>query len=649
MRALLPWWLLVGCPNPEPPPEDSDGDTVLDVHEGQDDPDQDGVPNHKDDDSDGDGVPDVAEAGDDLLETLPIDTDLDRSPDFLDLDSDDDCMLDQEEAGQVDFDGDGAPDGWDVDDDQDGMADHVEMNGCEPVHTEDDGAPDHRDVDADDDGLPDRVERGTGASPHDHDRDGLADYRDLDSDQDGIADEDESENGGFRDTDGDGTPDHHDLDSDDDGLRDQVEVNQGSNPYDADTDGDGMRDGAETLVGTHPADPASVTPLTWFEVASRTEREEWFDLEVGPRRVDFLVHSSMVTVDPKYLPIVRGLLQELVEGLLSADLDSFAAVSQGNAFPLLPWGVEGGLPFEVIAPSTADLAALRASIGAMPGQNGIQATVTFEGVHQALTGAGYDHLCDGRWDSTGDVLPWNAHPGDPFAGRAGSLAPRGLEGSLPMGRRPWSLPVVVLVADVAGSNPDLDEGPLQGTAPWGKGPGGCPFDSGHQTVIDDLLALDGMFVGIMRYNDPARPYYGDYAMRWIAEAVGSLADLDGDGAADDPLVFRPRYGETAYLPPDLAPTAIEAVRVALESRTAAWARLEVEGAGAPLVASVSPTEVPMPGPDEDQRLSFTLNFRGVLPPERQDQVLPLDLVLTADGVQVDRRSVLLVVPGSGDN
>ena len=66
---------------------DSDGDTISDSDEGgaeELDTDGDGNPDYLDTDSDNDGILDAVEAGDDKIETPPIDSDGDNSPDFHD-------------------------------------------------------------------------------------------------------------------------------------------------------------------------------------------------------------------------------------------------------------------------------------------------------------------------------------------------------------------------------------------------------------------------------------------------------------------------------------------------------------------------------------------------------------------------------------
>ncbi|MHA8104917.1 invasin domain 3-containing protein [Aquirufa nivalisilvae] len=239
--------------------KDSDGDWLGDSDERSQDNDGDGVPNYLDLDSDGDGIPDAWEGknkcatcdnrnddNDDGWDDrgqykAVIDTDKDGSPDFLDLDSDNDCIPDRIELGG-DIDGDEIPNFRDLDSDGDGIPDQVESVVCEnPVDTDKDGTRDFEDLDSDGDGIPDALEAGAKPStPVDTDKDGLADYRDTDSDGDGILDIYEAGNNPKSpvDTDKDGTPDYLDLDSDGDSIPDQIEGGAaGFKPLDSDNDG----------------------------------------------------------------------------------------------------------------------------------------------------------------------------------------------------------------------------------------------------------------------------------------------------------------------------------------------------------------------------------------------------------------------------
>jgi len=115
--------------------EDSDNDTIKDLHEGVVDLDMDTVPAYLDDDSDGDCIPDSAEAGDADLDTPPVDTDDDGKYDFLDVDADNDGLADGAEDancnGIVDP---GESSATSTDTDGDGISDLVEVAaGTDPT------------------------------------------------------------------------------------------------------------------------------------------------------------------------------------------------------------------------------------------------------------------------------------------------------------------------------------------------------------------------------------------------------------------------------------------------------------------------------------------------------------------------------------
>jgi hypothetical protein len=110
---------------------DSDGDTILDAHEGDRDYDGDSIPSFRDLDSDGDGTDDAVEAGDaDLMtppfqcanEINPLDGTVmnDGFPDAFDLDSDNDGATDRDERTR-------GSNLCDVDSDDDGFTDLAEV------------------------------------------------------------------------------------------------------------------------------------------------------------------------------------------------------------------------------------------------------------------------------------------------------------------------------------------------------------------------------------------------------------------------------------------------------------------------------------------------------------------------------------------
>ena len=250
--------------------------------------DNDGVPNHLDVDSDNDGIIDNVEAqttsgyiapsgidsdgnglDDNYEETpgscgglVPIDSDLDSYPDYLDIDSDNDGILDNLEAQTTsDFQ---APCG--MDSDGNGLDDHYEESpgscgGLLPVNTDGDSQPDYRDIDSDNDGILDNVEAQEAAS--------FQPPCGMDSDGNGLDDHYENTPGSGEglhpiNSDNDPNPNFRDIDSDNDGIPDNVEAQTTSgyiapSGYDADKDGlddiyEGSGDQGLTPVNTDSTD-----------------------------------------------------------------------------------------------------------------------------------------------------------------------------------------------------------------------------------------------------------------------------------------------------------------------------------------------------------------------------------------------------------
>ncbi|MBA4746585.1 MAG: gliding motility-associated C-terminal domain-containing protein [Muricauda sp.] len=291
------------------------------------DSDDDGYPDRLDIDSDDDGIPDNVEAqptfeyippsGDDLNgnglddayesgDTMGLsleDTDADGTPDYLDDDSDNDWVPDNNEGNDfnfdgipdwtytgVDSDGDGLDDGYEGSDVNDGFDVNDEIENPATDLPDRDGTEDvnYRDIDDDGDGIdtPDEDANGDGDPTNDDtDEDGTPDYldNDTDTDGDGVTDEDEEEDG----TDPTDpcdfieehitqpqTGDYLTADCDGDGVTNEDEKEDGTDPFDpcdynpesitlpqtgdyleADCDGDGVTNGDEKEDGTDPQDP----------------------------------------------------------------------------------------------------------------------------------------------------------------------------------------------------------------------------------------------------------------------------------------------------------------------------------------------------------------------------------------------------------
>jgi gliding motility-associated-like protein len=196
---------------------DSDDDCILDSIESNADLDRDSYPNYRDKDSDGDGISDSFEA---IKCGNPVDSDKDGIADFFDTDSDNDGIHDRIEAADSQF---AIAIGQEI---TAGRA-ATELFVL-PKDTDGDLIYDYLDADSDNDNISDEEEKGkTGIVPVDTDKDSMPDYRDLDSDNDGILDklEDLLNYGDFVDCDKDGIPNYIDSDECEPLLRQGISPN----------------------------------------------------------------------------------------------------------------------------------------------------------------------------------------------------------------------------------------------------------------------------------------------------------------------------------------------------------------------------------------------------------------------------------------
>jgi len=201
--------------------------------------DGDGIPNGLDLDDDNDGIPDSVESPG----GVDVDTDGDSIVDRLDLDADNDGIPDSIEgfsAGDtIDSNGDGVLDDL-TDSNLDGLSDII-ASSMLPVDSDSDGIPDYLELDSDNDGINDIAESISDITLFDSDNNGILDSI-IDADGDGLIDTIDpvvlsgvpGEKLILSDMDGDGLPNFRDIDSDGDGFSDEDE--------NGDYDNDGMLD-----------------------------------------------------------------------------------------------------------------------------------------------------------------------------------------------------------------------------------------------------------------------------------------------------------------------------------------------------------------------------------------------------------------------
>ena len=133
-------------------------------------------------------------------------------------------------------------------------------------------------------------------------------------------------------------------------------------------------------------------------------------------------------------------------------------------------------------------------------------------------------------------------------------------------------------------------------------------------------------------------------MEALAAATGSYADTDGDGMADDLLVFDWNTSSSTVFR-ETVTTAIEEL---INSISFTKVELQVEGDEWGFVTSIDPPFYdniePSAGIDV---LDFTLNFRGVVAATSEDQLFHLTLNVVGDNtVLLDTLDIIVVVPGT---
>lgn len=629
---------------------DSDGDTIIDLHEGYVDPatgepsrdsDADGTEDFLDTDSDNDTVLDSIEAGDDDVLTLPWDSDTDGVPDYLDEDSDNNCVGDGNELAE-DLDGDSLLDFSDLDDDGDGILDTIEIGAdCGAPDHDNDGTADYHDFDSDGDGVGDVYEAGTSAwntTPADTDGDGYPDYLDDDSDGDGLSDSYESgvtdPSDSPRDTDGDGVYDFADTDSDGDGITDVTETTMGLDPYDQDSDGDGYTDGAEVAAGTDPDDAGSVIEGLYVTVPERENIEQTFEFTLNVERGDIVFLIDTTGSMSSTISGVSSQFSSILAALASDLPDAEYGVGSFKDYNYTGEGGTGDLPFILGQQVTSDSGRVQTALSGLRATGGgDEPESSMEALYQTMVGGGYDQNCDGRFSSTTDVKPFIASSSDPFGGSGGetynsSTAGAGTVGGI--GFRDYTLPVIVYATDAHLRDPESS------SRTYNASPGGCPRDAGQSDVVSAAASLNAKLIGV-GVGSVAIPQ-----MQTLADETGSLADTDGDGRADDRLVFTWTGSSST-----LRDTIVNAIKDLVSSVEFSYVSLQVVGDEHGFVIGVDPEEYPLSSSASGQILDFTLTFRGAVPAADQDQTYHLTLNVLGDGsVLLSTLDIYVLVPGN---
>ena len=613
---------------------DIDGDTISDEEEGGADPDGDGTANLRDLDSDGDTLLDALEAGDADLLTEAVDSDGDSVPDYLDLDSDDNGIPDEVEGGD-DYDNDGTHDAADIANDGDGIFDETEIGGnaADPVDSDGDGTPDYLDYDSDGDGVPDHREGGD-----DPDEDGIPSYLDDDSDNDGISDTieagDDPENP--PDADGDGFYDFEDPDSDNDGILDPDEPTYGTDPFDRDTDGDGFSDLAEITVGTDPLDAGEVPDGYYAELSGR--RETVLDIPFTPQisQADILFVLDATCSMTGVLNNMASQFSQVVSQISIPNLAFGVAEFQDYAYGFFGAAVWGDKPFRLqqqVTTSTTPVQSVLSSLAVREGYDAPESSM--EALYQAAAGLGYDQDCDDNYDSDTDVRPFIPLTGPPvsdaFGGSVGGTYSSGVAGTGTIGGagfRDGSVPIIVYTTDNwmrDTDNPSAWSDSQGNNGFLNQAPPACSDPAGAGDVVGAVADIGGKLIGVGTNSIPIPQ------MTSLANATGSLADLDGNGTPD-PLVFTASAGNTVS-------NVIDGVE-AIAGGGIFDLTLTVDDAGTGLVTAITPSSHPQVPVDTEVIFQVSLYPNGL---SSSDQVFVFPMQVIGDGITVLAEWDLVVI------
>ncbi len=491
---------------------DTDGDGILDEWEGAStmvDTDGDGTPDYQDLDSDDDGIPDSLEGNPRGGSGMPADSDSDGVYDFRDDDSDGNGIPDSRESAE-DLDGDGTLDFADLDDDGDNIPDRDEIGGdpAAPIDLDADGVADFRDTDSDNDTIADLHE-----SIVDTDMDGQLDRNDLDSDDDGWTDAEEAGDADLGtapvDTDGDLIPDFRDTDSDGDGLSDRRERELGTARDNPDTDGDGVSDLVE--IAACPAGDMSCAMDATDPTSSPRARGDFvfaepYMMPPMPMRDTLDFATDLRVADVYFLmdntgsmgssiTTLRSNLSSFIPRVRTTIPDVWIGIGAFRDYQARPYGADAPSSdfayrnYQNVTASEADAVSALSSYAPSGGGDGPESHVA------AL---------------------WSVATGMALPGRSGTPAPP----PCPAGRwgypcfRPGAVPIVVLITDIYMHN----------------GPGGAyPYNDstigGHAPTFDESMAA--LTANNVRVIGIGQGSGGIAHMNAVSTATGAV---DGTGA-----------------------------------------------------------------------------------------------------------------------
>jgi len=490
-------------------------------------------------------------------------------------------------------------------------------------------------LDRDGDGIADEHE-----GEADLDGDGLANVDDEDSDGDGIPDSVEAGDTTPLtppiDTDGDGIADFMDTDSDGDGAFDAAEMSgldgipltgDESDPLVEDTDGDGFSDGGELAAGSDPSNGSSRPTGIYAVLREGQMTTATINLSTTIPMADIAFLIDTTGSMGEEIAAVRDYFVEIAETVSGIVPNAAFGVAHYRDYAVSPFGGSQDYPYRLDQQVTTDRLAViekLESLGAAGG--GDYPESQFEALFQLASGRGFDLNGDGSFQSQ-DARPFVTSPVDAFEGHVtGAFDPDapGASSLTGIGFRPGAFRMVVHASDAQFRDPDTG---------WTLGNPGT-YPRGKSAAIDALEAIGAHVIGVASGTPPVAP------MTEVAIATGAIADRDGDGAVDDPLVYSVQADGEGL--PEAVTDAIVKMLTASEFDVA----LAVDGDKWLFVHQTSPQGVDSVHPGEI--VTFDVTLIGTISAGQEDRVYKFSIQLVGtDGALLDNQPVVVVVPRAG--
>lgn len=255
---------------------------------------------------------------------------------------------------------------------------------------------------------------------------------------------------------------------------------------------------------------------------------------VDAQKIDVVVLVDVAYFYDCYHPELELRVTELADALGASGHDVAMAVASYDDYNLPDewWVATGGRPYTLEQQMTEDLDLVRATAtrlemvwgGDGPGSG-------YEAVVQALKGRGYDQTCDGVYDSSRDIKPFEAYAGDAFGGGVAGVYNSGVPGTgdrAGVGFRPGATRVLVLA--VENSLRDRDYGHELPT-------GACLGVASSDDAVTALTDSDARFVAINAYEFQDLDGTPQDQLESLATRTASRWDADHDGVKDELAVL----------------------------------------------------------------------------------------------------------------